>query len=71
MRAIAGQYLAAGLGHKNVIFYSHAEFAGDVYARLNRNDLAGFEGTGGTDFQERQFVDFQAEAVSCAVAVNG
>lgn len=33
----------SGFGYEDVVFYSHAELAGDVYARLDCDDLAGFE----------------------------
>lgn len=53
MRTTAGQYAATGLGYEDVIFYSHAEFAGHVYARLNRNNLSGFELALAFGFEER------------------
>lgn len=43
MGTVAGQDFVAGLGYEDVVFYSDAEFAGDVYAGLDRDDLAGLE----------------------------
>ena len=53
MRTIAGQYFAAGLGYEDIILYPHTQFAGDVYARLNRNNLPGFELAFAFGFEER------------------
>ena len=38
MWTLAGQYSGAGLGYKNVIFYSYAELARHIYAGLNREN---------------------------------
>ena len=44
MGAFAGEDFMAGLGYQDIIFYSHAESAGNINARLNGDDLAGLEG---------------------------
>ena len=41
MGALVGKDFVSSLGYEDVVFDSHAEFAGDVYARFNCNDLAG------------------------------
>jgi hypothetical protein len=61
----------ACFGYEDVVFYADSELAGDVYAGLYSDYLAGLELTFAVRFQERVFVDFQSEAVTCAVAVNG
>ena len=58
-------------GYEDVVFDSHAELTGDVYAGLDCDDLAGFEFAFAVGLEEGGFVDFQAEAVARAVAVNG
>ena len=71
MGTTSGEDFVAGLGDQDVVFYSDAELAGDVYAGFDSDYLAGFEFAFGVGFEERGFVDFQAEAVSGAVAVDG
>jgi len=71
MGAFAGEDFVACFGYEDVVFDSYAEPAGDVYAGLDCDDLAGFEFSFAVRFEEGGFVDFEAEAVSCAVAVNG
>ena len=71
MGAVAGEYFVSGFGYEDVVFNSHAEFAADVYAGFYRDDLASFKFAFAAGFEEGRFVDFQAEAVTCAVAVDG
>src|SRR4030042_5828663 len=72
MWASAGQNPAAGLGHEDIVFDPHAESAGDIYAGLYGDNLAGIElFCLAIGLEEGQFVNFQTEAVSRAMAVNG
>ena len=43
MRASARKYAAAGFCYEDIVFDSDAESAGDVYAWLDGDDLAGLE----------------------------
>jgi len=52
MGAVAGEYLVSGFGYEDVVFNSHTEFAADVYAGFDRNDLAGFEFAFTAGFEE-------------------
>jgi len=71
MRAVACQDFTAGFGYEDVVLDSHTELAGDIDARLDCDYLARFERALAVGFEEWRFVDFQAEAVARAVAVNG
>jgi len=70
MWANMGQYLVSGVCYENIIFYSHTEFAGDIHARLNSDNLACFEPALAVGLEERHFVYFQTEAMSRPVAIN-
>ena len=61
----------SGFGYEDVIFDTDSELAGDVYAGFDCDDLAGLELAFSVRLEEGGFVYFQAEAVSCAVAVDG
>lgn len=71
MWALVSKDFVSGLCYEDVIFDSDAELAGDVYAGLDCDYLAGFEFALAIGFEEWVFVYFQAEAVSRSVAVNG
>ena len=62
--ALAGEELAAGVCDEDVVFDADAELAGEVDAGLDGDDLAGLEYALGLLPQERQLMDFQAEAVA-------
>ncbi len=53
MRAVAGQDFVPGFGYQDVVFNSHAELAGDVYAGLDCDDLTGLELAFAARFEER------------------
>src|SRR4030042_7116470 len=71
MRALIGEDFTSCFGYEDVVFDADSELAGDVYAGLDCDNLAGLEFTFAVGLEEGGFVYFQAEAVSCAVAVNG
>ena len=71
MGALAGEDFAAGLGDEDVVLDADAELAGHVDAGLDGEDLACFELAFRFRFEEWGFVDFQAEAMPRAVAVDG
>ena len=58
----------AGCGYEDIILYADTEFAGDVNARLDGNDLARLEFVFRFSAQDRQLVNFQADAVAQTVA---
>jgi len=70
MWALVGEDFVSGFGYEDVIFDTDTELAGHVYAGLDCDDLAGLELAFAVRLEEGGFVDFQAEAVSRAVAVN-
>jgi len=71
MGAVVCEDFVSCFGYEDVVFYPYSELAGDVYAGLDCDDLAGLELAFAIVFEEGGFVYFQAEAVSRAVAVDG
>ena len=71
MGTLAGEDFVAGVGDEDVVFDTDAKLAGHVDAGLDSEDLAGLELAFTVRLEERDFVDFQTEAMPRAVTVDG
>ena len=71
MRAFACEDLSTALGDEDIVLDADAKLAREVDAGLDRDDLAGLQSAFRFFFEEGDLVDFEAEAVPGAVAVDG
>ena len=71
MRAFTGEDLSPRIGNEDVVLESNAEFARDVDAGFDREDLADLEFLLGVLSEEGSLVHFEADSVSASVSVDG